>query len=187
MKNIFIDVETTGVNPYKHGIIQLSAIATSGTITETFSSHMNTYHGDEIDDKALEVNHIKLEQLETFPSPMEARHDFLEFLGGFVDKFNKHDKLVFIGYNCMSFDYPFLRRWFEKAGDKFFGSWFWWPSVDVAVLAMANCKNRHEYPDFKLATVCKMNGLDWDEVQAHDALYDVRKTKELYEKLTGGK
>lgn len=182
MKRIFIDIETTGVDPMKHGITQIAAIipAEGDREERVFTSNVRPFPTDLIDDEALKVTGVSKEDMDSYPLPDEVHKKFKAFMSNFVNPYDRLDKFAFCGYNCQTFDYPFLRKWFEKCGDKYFGSWFWWPTIDIAIKAMDVVKDRHTYPNFKLTTVCQKVGMEWDEHLAHEALYDIRKTMELY-------
>ena len=57
-------------------------------------------------------------------------------LSAHVDRYDKRDKCFFAGYNGI-FDLNFLHAFFKKCGDQYFGSYVWWPSIDVSVMAEA--------------------------------------------------
>jgi DNA polymerase-3 subunit epsilon len=66
-------------------------------------------------------------------------------------------------------------------GDQYFGSWFWSDSLDVMVLASHFFIDKREMmQDFKLKTVCGHAGINIDESKLHDAIYDVKLTRELF-------
>ena len=54
-------------------------------------------------------------------------------LSAHVDRYDKRDKCFFAGYNGI-FDLNFLHAFFKKCGDQYFGSYVWWPSIDVSVM-----------------------------------------------------
>jgi len=180
----FLDVETTGTNPARHGIIQIGGVITvqeGGGIRdlEEFSFDVAPYPADEIEDEALLVTGVTREQLKGFMAATAAHRSLTGVFEKHCDKYDKTDKMIFVGFNA-PFDYGFLRRWFEKAGDKYFGSWFWYPPVDVMCLAMLRLVPvRHEMTDFKLATVAARLGVPFKN--AHQALADVRATKAIFE------
>ena len=100
-------------------------------------------------------------------------------LGTYVGKYDKMDKFHFVAYNA-SFDDAFVREWFRKCGDKYLGSWFWWPAIDVAVLAAeAIGPERALMPNFKLTTVAEKFRVK-AEGSAHDALYDITITQKVH-------
>lgn len=103
-------------------------------------------------------------------------------LGRYVDKFNKKDKFFLVGYNNAAFDNQFLRGFFLQNGDTYFGSWFWANSIDVMVLASAYLMNRRtEMENFKLSTVAKFLGVSVSDESLHNALYDIRLTRAIYD------
>lgn len=94
----------------------------------------------------------------------------------------KRDKLTWLGYNA-AFDADMMRAWFEKAGDKYFGSWFWWPPIDVMGLAAHHLRDRrHTMMNFRLATVARELGIA-PPADLHDAAADIDLTWRIYQKL----
>ena len=185
MKLCFIDLETTGTDPAKNGILQVSGIIRvprmENVSTEyTFNLRIRPFPTDEIENEALKSNGLDPNVGFT---PREAHTELLKVLGRYVDKYNKRDKLFFVGYNA-KFDYDFLRRFFDKLHDKYFGSWFFAPALDVMSLALQELiEKRSAMENFKLATVCRTMGIEFDLEKAHGAEYDIAKTAELYDKL----
>lgn len=186
MKIIYLDTETTGVDYRKNGIIQLSAIIERDDNPDLhfLNTKMSPFPDDIIEDSALVVNKVTRDQLDDFLKPESAYRDFTNLLSLHVDKFDRLDKFVMIGYN-VGFDADFLRAWFQKNGDKYYGSWFWFPYIDVMTLAMAALAQRRPAMDnFKLPTVAQQFGIEVKGGELHDALYDVRLTREIYKRLT---
>jgi DNA polymerase III subunit epsilon len=187
-KLCFIDCETTGTNPSRHGVIQIGGIISQeagGALTELeeFSFNVAPYPADQIEEEALGVTGLTREQVKAFPPPGEVHPALLKVFGGHCNKFDKKDKMLFIGYNAQ-FDYNFLRKWFDKGGDKYFGSWFWNPPVDVMTLAMVRLAgSRPEMPDFKLTTVAGALGIPTGN--AHTPLADARMAKRIFEIARG--
>lgn len=180
MKLAYVDLETTGLIADKHGIHQIAILVGD----ESLVLDCNVIPDSWIDDKALEIGGKTKEQLDTSMPAREAKVKLDSFLGRFVDKFNKHDKLAFIGYNAI-FDYQFLRSWYARQGDKFFGSYFWHPPLDVMTMAGFHLlERRPAMADFKLGTVAKELGIEVAETELHDALYDITLTKMMHEKLS---
>jgi len=181
MKLIFIDVETTGVDDSKHGLIQLGGIIEiDGKEADRFNYLIKPFPDDAIEDGALRVTGRSLQEIEGFKNPKEVYFEFMCLLNGYIDKYNRFDKFQFIGYNSR-FDDGFLRTWFKKNNDNFYGSYFFWPAIDVS--NMAACKymeTRQKFSNFKLMTIAKVAGLEIDLSKAHDAMYDIEVTKNLF-------
>jgi DNA polymerase-3 subunit epsilon len=174
-------METTGTDPAKHGIIQIAgAVVIDGEMKEKFDWKVRPLRGDMVSPEACKVNGVTVEQMREFPEAPVVFGQLLALLGRYVDKFNKKDKFFFVGFNS-TFDDSFLRRFWDKNGDSYYGSWFWWPSIDVAVLAANRLGDaRAEMPNFKLTTVAEYLAIKADG-SAHDAGYDIELTRKLYE------
>ena len=186
LKFAFIDVETTGIDPLKHGIIQIAGIYSCADETKiidkgNFFSTVAPFRTDTIDSEALKVTHTTREQVLSYESPKKVHKLLLASFDKVCNKFDKFDKMFFMGYNAQ-FDFAFLRRWFEKVGDRYFGSWFWTPPIDVMSLAVVYlARERYEMPDFKLSTVASRMGIPHGK--AHDALSDVKVTREIFARI----
>ena len=190
MKLAYIDLETTGLFPWKHGVIQIGIIIEiDGEVKDEQSIKAKPFAQDEITPRALEVNNTTREQLEgdDYLAPAMAHGTLSSILQTYVDPYSKTDKFFFVGYNSHTFDDPFLRKFFTKNGDKYYGSYFWNPSVDVMLFAIHHMMAvRHEMKDFKLTTVAETLGITVEEELAHEAIYDVKLTRAIYHKLIGG-
>lgn len=184
MKTLYIDCETTGLDAKVHGLWQVSAqLHVDGREVERFTYEMQPVKGKMVSPEALDKGKVTWEQLRAFEPPGVVFQRMRGVLGKHIDKFDKKDKAWFVGYNA-NFDAQFVRQWFEDHGDKYFGSWFWYPILDVAVLGgfvLAN--ERTQLENFKLGTLCKHLGIEFDEDAAHDAQYDVDKTRQAFEAL----
>jgi len=184
MKFCFIDLETTGLYPGRHGVWQIAGCLTQPQVENRwFNFKCSPFHGDVVDAKALEVGGITEDELRAFKTPQSVYEEFITLLSSRVNRYNKQDKMFFIAYNA-NFDMEHLRAWFKKAGDNYFGSYFFFP--DICVMRLAQCKllkKRHELPDFKLHTVARALGVEVDDSKLHDALYDIKITMEIWNKV----
>lgn len=136
MKLLFFDLETTGVNPGKNGIHQISGeIVIDGVSKEQFDFHVQPNPRAIIEDEALKVAGVTREQVLAYPPMRQVYSEFVAMLEKYVDKYNKKDKFFLVGYNNAAFDNQFLRGFFLQNGDQYFGSWFWSNTIDVMVLA----------------------------------------------------
>ena len=186
MKLVFFDLATTGTNPGKHGIHQISGqIVIDGVIKETFDFHVQPNPRAMIEDEALKVGGVTREQILAYPPMQQVYQEFVAMLGKYVDKFNKKDKFFLVGYNNAAFDNQFLRGFFLQNGDVYFGSWFWSNSIDVMVLASAYLATRRpDMENFKLSTVAKTLGVNVNDESLHDAMYDIELTKAVFDIVT---
>lgn len=179
----FIDTETTGTDRKLHEIFQIAGklISPSGKILEEFDYKFRPLSLEHADPEALKWSGMTVEDLAALPmSAGEAYQEFTAMLARHINKFDKKDKAQFIAYNA-GFDTDFIREFFAKHNDNYYGSWFFQPAIDVmAMMAIMLINVRASIPSFKLGVLCECAGLGWDENKAHDAQYDIDKTIELY-------
>jgi len=185
MKLLYFDLETTGVRHWKDGIHQISGcIDINGKIMEWFDLKIRPNPKAEISDDALKVSGVTREEIQAYMPMEEGYAKLVEILGKYVDKFNKNDKMFLVGYNCASFDVPFLRALFVQNGDNYFGSWFYSASLDVMIIAAQYLvTERVEMENFKLGTVATWMGIEVDALKQHDARYDVEIMRELHRRV----
>lgn len=189
MKILFYDLETTGLKYWRNGIHQISGIVDiDGEVAEEFDFRVAPNPKCKIEDGALKIAGVDFNTVINYPKMGYVHAKFTGLLQKHVDKYNSTDKFVLCGYNNASFDDPFLRAFFKQNGDKYFASYFYNDVLDVRILAMDHLKEiRHTMPNFKLMSVARQMGVEVDESQLHDAMYDVRITREVYVRLTDEK
>lgn len=183
MKLLFFDLETTGTNPGRNGIHQISGqIVIDGKHVQDFDFHVRPNPKAVIEDAALNVGGVTREQVLAYPPMGQVYKEFVAMLDKYVDKYNKKDKFFLVGYNNAAFDNQFLRGFFLQNGDNYFGSYFWSNSIDVMVLASAYVADRRaDMENFKLSTVAKFLGVSVSDDSLHNALYDIELTRAVYE------
>jgi DNA polymerase III subunit epsilon len=191
MKKIFIDVETTGVNPRMNGIWQVSGcVEIPGQDLKWFNFILNPPESlNHWDDRAKELfeqqakhKQYNLEK-DGLTYPVFHKIFTSEILAA-VDRYNKHDKFFFIGYNS-SFDDAMMRALFDYCGDRYYGSFFAWPSIDVAVLAAERLGDELlKMPNVKLNSMAARLGITVDQSKLHDAQYDIELTRDMYHIIT---
>jgi len=177
-KVLWLDTETTGVDPVKNSIIQIAGIVEVDEVAiDRFSIFMQPFPGAEIEPEALVVSGTTLEKLETYKSFALGMDRFKCKLEENIDKFSKTDKFILAGYN-IGYDAGFLRQAFLHVGDNFFGSWFFSCNLDVMTYVAEDVKRGARYESHSLGSVCAVNGVCLE--CAHDALADIAATRELY-------
>lgn len=188
-KILFFDLETTGTNPAKHGIHQISGkVIIDGEIKEEFDIHVQPNPQAIIEDEALKVAGVTRQDLATYVPMHVGYQQLIGILSKYVDRYDKHDKMFLAGYNVAAFDVPFLRGFFLQNGDNYFGSWFWSAPIDVMVLAITHLMDdRPNMENFKQGTVAKHLGIDVDDNKLHDAGYDIDICYAIYQKLREGR
>lgn len=183
MKTLYFDVETSGTNDKKNGILQLAGeVEIADKAVERFDYKMKPFPDQIIEDGALEANGFTRPQIEGFDDPFKCHINFVRMLDKYVNRFYRFDKFTLVGYNSR-FDDGFLREWFKRCNEKYYGSFFYWPAIDVSnMVAVKYRKVRSLFLDFKLMTVAKTLKIEVDESKAHDAVYDTAVTKAIYKK-----
>lgn len=185
MKIFYLDLETTGTDPAKHGIIQIAyLVEIDGKEHQRGEFRVRPFDFQSIEPDALEVNGVSVDDLAKYPQPNEVYQRLVnQVLQKYVDKFDKADKFNIAGYN-VGFDLQFLKQFFVNNGDNYFGSWFNYDTIDpLPVLRFFQPVNPWiaGLPNKKLATVAKALGIDLDN--AHDALPDILATKEIIDRI----
>jgi DNA polymerase-3 subunit epsilon len=186
MKELFFDLETTGLDEKRNAIHQLSGIIrVDGKIVEEFDINMRPDPDQEVKEQALKVSNLTVEDvINNELSQKEGYEQFVSMLDKYVDRFNKKDKIFLCGYNNVKFDNEFLRELFNRNGDKYFGSWFWSGGIDLMILALEKLRHkRAEMDNFKLMTVAKELGIVLNESKLHNAVYDIELTIEICDRL----
>lgn len=186
IKLCYLDTETGGVDPDKSALLQISAaFEVDWKIVGKFNRWLKPFPQDEkISAESTEKTGFTANLVSTdpkFEDPKKVYNDFVEVCDSIVNKFNKQDKMFFVGYNAHTFDMPFMREFFKKNDNVYFGSYFWWPAIDVMLLYAADwLKDRTSMENFQLMTVAKLAGLKVDESRLHDGMYDIQLTRELF-------
>ena len=180
-KILYFDTETTGLDPVKQDIIQIAGIIViDGIVQEEFEFKVKPFSFDNISQEALDVHGYNVENLKTFPEPHEVHCQLIDIFSKYVDRYDTNDKFTPAGYN-VHFDMDFLQQFFIKNNDVYFGSWMNWKKVDpLPLLHYLDFCGRISLPNYKLSTVCQHFGI---EIKAHDALGDIKATRELLAKL----
>ena len=136
-KMLWIDTETTGLDPNKNGVIQIAALYEEGKIpyyanTPVIFNELSNAMGCKIDKEALRINGHKKKKIKKYPA--DTFEHFIDFLDDKVNKFNKEDKMTIMGYN-VKFDLEMLHGWAKREKYEYLGSYLDWRVVDVLVIA----------------------------------------------------
>ncbi|RCW51570.1 MULTISPECIES: PolC-type DNA polymerase III [unclassified Halanaerobium] len=159
---IVFDLETTGLNPSQHEIIEIGAVKfKNGEIIDKFNTFVNAKN--KIPSKITEITGIKEEMLKAAPSLKEAVNKFLEFA----------DNSVLVAHNA-DFDYGFIRSALQNLNikkDEF-------TVLDTLSLSRALVKDIKNY---KLNTLSDYFAVDLKN--HHRALDDALATAEILANL----
>jgi len=189
IKKCFIDTETTGLWSEKQDEVhQISCIITDDHAkpldyinlkfrpSETALENM---HPEALQKCRLTKESIRSRSLDF----SQAFAKFEEFLNKHVNRFDKTDKMQFIAYNA-PFDLKFIQKYFLQNNNDYYGSYFWRPEICVyRELAWMLQNERDQFPSMHLSDMCKYAGIEFSEEHAHDAMYDTKKTLELFRQI----
>lgn len=186
MKFLYLDTETTGVNPKEDSIFQISCIYVDTDAPDPspkeYDFKLAPYKNKGLSPMAAEKTGMTDEIINSYPQQDLIFKEFQEKICAKVNPRDRKDKMFLLGYN-VSFDDSFLREWFSFNGDRYYGSYFWNPCLDAMSLAGLRLMAARPYmPNFQLSTVYKaLTGKDLEG--AHDAMADVRATREIFDIL----
>lgn len=183
MKILWIDTETTGLNREKCDIIQIAGIVViDGEEKERFNLWCQPINWENIEPTSFEKTGMTLEKLKELPLPQQTYLKFKEILDKYIDRYNKEDKFFLAGHNTQ-FDLDFLRLFFEKMGDKYFGSYFYYKIIDLMALStILHTANLINLSSWKLEDIAKYLCVEFSN-NLHNAEIDVDLTRKCFCKL----
>lgn len=190
-KLVFFDLETAGLDPKRHPIIQLAAIAVDEELNavEAFEAKIR-FDAQRANKNSLRKNHYHpgIWALEAF-EPEYAARSFADFLRRHASvpmvsaSGTAYEVAQLVAHNA-SFDGPFLQAWYERLDIYLPARKQFLCTVQRAMwhTAETGCSPK----DFKLATLCQYFGVPFHAASAHDALADVIATVALYRSIVQG-
>lgn len=189
---IFIDLETGGLDPKHHPIIQIAAVAVDQQLdaVEAFEAKIR-FDANKVNARSLRKNHYHPGVwAKEAREPVEVTRDFAAFLKrhATVPLLSAQGKpyhvAQLVAHNA-AFDGPFLSAWFNKRG-------VYLPARRLMLctmqLAMWHCVLNHARPptNFQLSTLCAHFGVPFHAAAAHEALGDASATVQLFRALVRG-
>ncbi|WMC12027.1 ribonuclease T [Oceanimonas pelagia] len=175
---VVIDVETGGFNARTDALLEIAAITLkmdkNGWLSpdQTFHFHVTPFEGANLEPAALEFTGIDpWSALRGAVTEREAlEHIFKGVRKGI--KANQCQRAVIVAHNA-SFDHGFVMAAAERAELKRnpFHPFATFDTASLAGLALGQTV---------LAKACRAAGMSFDNKEAHSALYDTRKTAELF-------
>ena len=173
---VVIDCETTGCDPEKHALLEVAIVTLKqhqGQLkpdcTETF--HILPFEGALFDSKSMAIHQIDPYQPLRFAEEEPKILDKISKIITKVVKTNKAQRGILIGHNAW-FDLAFLNAAFKR--HKMKSPLHLFTSCDTATLSgfLLN--------ETVLAKALYKAKISYDPKEAHGALYDAKKTAELY-------
>jgi DNA polymerase III subunit epsilon len=178
---LWLDVETTGLDKTKNGIIQIAGIVDiDGEAVETFNFAMNPEK--EIDPGAQAIHGITPQEIIGFPSRETTFQDFVSLLDRYVDGADRGTRFHPGGYN-VRFDLDFLEQWFREMRSASLYGYVCHEKVDPSIMmkAFQSYLGKARLPSWSLRAVASSLGVDLGH--HHDALEDIRFTREIHRRL----
>jgi len=175
---VVVDVETGGFNAQRDALLEIAACIVRMddfgrlVVAETIAVNVEPFDGANIDPKSLEVTGILVD------SPLRKAVPEQEALRRIAQPVRKEvrstgcQRAILVGHNSF-FDLSFLNAAIERT--EFKRSPFHpFSSFDTATLAGL------AFGQTVLSRSVQAAGLDWNESNAHSAIYDVEKTAALF-------
>lgn len=190
MKIFWMDTETSGTDPAKHGLIQIGYIVEIDYKPKVTGNIFidPTEYGKELDPEALKYNGITPAEIKEKSSPInETWLELHRMLGIYIDRYDRNDKFVIGGHN-VQFDIDFLKSLWDYFGDKYFYSYFQiGTSIDTKKLAswwMWTGGFEINPASTKINDIADALGIE-REGKEHDALFDITITRECAVRMKG--
>ena len=187
-----MDVETTGLDPHYHEIIQVCLLPLDSNIEIRrdilpLNMFLKPDYPQRADRKAMKVNCIDMANLVARGFDREKAKDLLidwiDKLGMPCNKYGNKLTIIPLGQN-LSFDISFMKRWL---GDDLYSEYFHYHYKDTMI--SASYINDHAamhgekvlFPKINLKYLA--NILNVDIIGHHDALVDCKAAADVYRKM----
>lgn len=174
---VVVDLETSGVDPFKNAILEISIVlltmdnAGRFILSNQYFEHIIPFAGAELDPKSLEF--LGVDPYHPLRFAIEeniALHNLFILIQNALKKHNCQ-RSVLVGHNAW-FDLLFLKEASKRNGLQLpFHSF---TCFDTATLA------GFMYGQTVLSKALQAAGIEFNPREAHSALYDARKTAELF-------
>lgn len=181
MKVLYLDTETTGLDAVKNDIIQIAGIVEiNNEVKEEFNFTCQPFSYDNISQEALDIHGRKIDEIKTYQTPQLAYKQLLKIFDKYINKYDKMDKFIPAGHN-IQFDVNFVFEFFKKNGNMYCGSYLDYHKLDSMVVGMLlKLFNKEKFERLKLEAMAKHYGM---EINAHDALSDVKTSREIIKRF----
>lgn len=186
---VFFDLETAGIDPKRHPIIQLAAVAIDERldVLEAFEAKIK-FDPRRANSQSLRKNHYHPGVWATEArEPTKVAQDFAAFLRrhASVNALSSQGKSYrvaqLVAHNA-AFDAPFLSTWFEKLSIYLPARRLVLCTMQLALWQFLGTDS--EAPaNYQLATLCNHFRIPFHAAAAHDALGDVTATVHLFQAL----
>lgn len=175
---VVVDVETGGFDCERHALleiaVQLIEVDAEGYLApgELISTHVEPFAGSEIDPRSLEVTGIVVDH--PFRGALDERAALDRIFVPIRAAARRHgcQRAILVGHNA-AFDLGFVNAAVRRTGHKRnpFHPFSTFDTVSLAGMAFGQTV---------LSKAVIAAGLDWDDSQAHSAVYDTERTTQLF-------
>ncbi len=175
---VVIDVETAGFNAETDALLEIAAVILTmddeGFLhpTPSIASVVEPFPGANLEQKALEFNGI--DPAHPFRNALPEKEALTTLFAPIrkAVKESECNRAILVGHNAF-FDLGFLNAAVARTGIKRnpFHPFSTFDTVSLSGLAFGQTV---------LAKAAKAAGLDWDNNEAHSAIYDTERTAELF-------
>jgi len=183
---VFIDLETGGLDPKRHPILQLAAVAvdSNNEPLEAFEAKLR-FDRQKANARSLRKNHYHPGVwAREARDPKEVAIEFAAFLrrhaveATLSAQGKSYQVAQLVAHNA-AFDGPFLFTWFEKLGVYLPAKRLILCTMQLAMWQLA-ISGAPPPANYQLATLCEDSGVPFHAASAHDALGDGTATVQLF-------
>ena len=174
---VVIDVETAGFNENTDALLEICAIILgldeSGKFfpKKTLHFHVEPFKGANIEPSALKFNGIDIDNPFRLAVPEnEALTEIFKWVSDDL-LIEECTRAILVGHNAF-FDLGFVKA--ATLRSKLKSPFHQFSTIDTVSLSALYCG------ETVLAKAAAKSGIEWDNDQAHSALYDTQKTPELF-------
>jgi len=181
MKRLFVDIESTGLQPNKHQVLSVGLL-----LVDVDKDKLELVDKQEIlikhDDYVIQLAALKVNNIDLVEHDKNGRcvdvEEACRLIGVFMDKNSLHFE-VFCGHN-ISFDINFLKSLFEPTETMYP---FHYQSIDTMSLWFS-LMNAGKIPNTRGSSLTKIaDYFKVDRINAHSALEDCWITAKIYQKM----
>ncbi len=175
---VIVDIETSGFNPKQNAVLEIAAVMTrmgeDGRIEpgETIASHVNPFPGAKLEAAALSFN--KIDPFHPFRLALDEKEALQKIFQPIRNAVRENGctRAILVGHNP-AFDISFLNAAVDRAGVKK-NPFHPFSTFDTGTLSGL------AYGQTVLAKAVQAAGMDWDNNEAHSAIYDAEQTARLF-------
>jgi ribonuclease T len=175
---VIVDIETSGFNPQQNALLEIAAVLTTmddnGRLVPgvTVATHVNPFQGSKLEAAALSFN--KIDPFHPFRIALDEKEALQKIFQPIRQAVRDMGctRAILVGHNP-AFDIGFLNAAVERAGVKK-NPFHPFSTFDTATLSGL------VYGQTVLAKAVQAAGMNWDNNEAHSAIYDAEQTARLF-------